>query len=546
MDPARSRASVRGRRRGGRRGRRGAARRRAPRATPLAGPAGRGPGRRGGAHRPARRRPGRPGARGARPAADPSTPGPPRVRDHHLPGTSPAPRDGSALEVARPAGAQLTAGQFASVAVGESLVRVLSFGYGVRRALSAENRNRIRFEMRREVKRSRTAAAPRPQGGQAAPPRRRASAAHVRGEARRMNRALLVRRRSGCRGLRDDQGPPCRGDTHPRRARRPAGGLSLGPGCSATRSGPGWPRRKTTLRGRLGAASWPTGPTRRGARPATPDPARPRQRRPERAPTDGHRGDPPPVPGALRGRRPTGWCPRPRCCSTTPTCCSSTPGWCRSSRTSSARRRRPAARGERPEVRAHPRHRGRRQDHPARHVLRDVRQLLLRRLLQGGGDRARLGPGHQVPGATAAGGSRRAGCGRASTSTTPRRSRCGRRSPGCPTSGSSGSARGRTTGPWACPGRAARARRSSTTAAPTTAPTGSSPPPRGWRCRPRSRTATWSSGTWSSCRTSSARSAARTTSTSPGRCRRRTSTPAWASSGSRSCCRARTTCTRST
>jgi hypothetical protein len=49
----------------------------------------------------------------------------------------------------------LSAGQFASVALGESLVRVLSFGYGVRRALSAENRNRIRFEMRREVKRSR-------------------------------------------------------------------------------------------------------------------------------------------------------------------------------------------------------------------------------------------------------------------------------------------------------------------------------------------------------------------------------------------------------
>ena len=49
----------------------------------------------------------------------------------------------------------LTAGQFASVAAGESLVRVLSFGYGVRRALSAENRNRIRFEMRREVKSAR-------------------------------------------------------------------------------------------------------------------------------------------------------------------------------------------------------------------------------------------------------------------------------------------------------------------------------------------------------------------------------------------------------
>ena len=49
----------------------------------------------------------------------------------------------------------LTAGQFASVAAGESLVRILSFGYGVRRALSAENRNRIAFEVRREVRRSR-------------------------------------------------------------------------------------------------------------------------------------------------------------------------------------------------------------------------------------------------------------------------------------------------------------------------------------------------------------------------------------------------------
>ncbi|MFP5252685.1 MAG: hypothetical protein ACLGH4_02690 [Actinomycetes bacterium] len=45
--------------------------------------------------------------------------------------------------------------QFASVALGESLVRLVSLGYGVRRALSAENRNRIAFEMRREVRRSR-------------------------------------------------------------------------------------------------------------------------------------------------------------------------------------------------------------------------------------------------------------------------------------------------------------------------------------------------------------------------------------------------------
>ena len=49
------------------------------------------------------------------------------------------------------------------------------------------------------------------------------------------------------------------------------------------------------------------------------------------------------------------------------------------------------ARDQRAEVRAHPRHRRGRQDHPARVVLPDVRQLLLRRLLQGAGDPARLG-----------------------------------------------------------------------------------------------------------------------------------------------------------
>ena len=50
---------------------------------------------------------------------------------------------------------QLTAREFASVALGESLVTIASFGWGVRRALSPENRNRIAFEMRREVRRHR-------------------------------------------------------------------------------------------------------------------------------------------------------------------------------------------------------------------------------------------------------------------------------------------------------------------------------------------------------------------------------------------------------
>ena len=42
-----------------------------------------------------------------------------------------------------------------SATVGEPLVKVVSFGHGVRRALSPESRNRIWFEVRREVRRVR-------------------------------------------------------------------------------------------------------------------------------------------------------------------------------------------------------------------------------------------------------------------------------------------------------------------------------------------------------------------------------------------------------
>jgi hypothetical protein len=42
-----------------------------------------------------------------------------------------------------------------SATIGEPLVKVVAFGHGVRRALSAESRNRIWFEMRREVRRAR-------------------------------------------------------------------------------------------------------------------------------------------------------------------------------------------------------------------------------------------------------------------------------------------------------------------------------------------------------------------------------------------------------
>ena len=44
---------------------------------------------------------------------------------------------------------------FADHVLRESVIRLGSLAHGVRRALDAETRNRIRFEMRREVKRAR-------------------------------------------------------------------------------------------------------------------------------------------------------------------------------------------------------------------------------------------------------------------------------------------------------------------------------------------------------------------------------------------------------
>lgn len=42
-----------------------------------------------------------------------------------------------------------------SATLGEPLVKVVALGHGLARALSAESRNKIRFEMRREVRRAR-------------------------------------------------------------------------------------------------------------------------------------------------------------------------------------------------------------------------------------------------------------------------------------------------------------------------------------------------------------------------------------------------------
>lgn len=60
-------------------------------------------------------------------------------------------------ELGRPRAAvpALPAPQFVDALVRESLIRTASLASGLRRALTPEVRNRIRFEMRREVKRSR-------------------------------------------------------------------------------------------------------------------------------------------------------------------------------------------------------------------------------------------------------------------------------------------------------------------------------------------------------------------------------------------------------
>jgi hypothetical protein len=54
-----------------------------------------------------------------------------------------------------PADEPMPARSFVTVAAGESLVRAASLVQGLRRALAAESRHRIRFEMTREVKRVR-------------------------------------------------------------------------------------------------------------------------------------------------------------------------------------------------------------------------------------------------------------------------------------------------------------------------------------------------------------------------------------------------------
>ncbi len=180
---------------------------------------------------------------------------------------------------------------------------------------------------------------------------------------------------------------------------------------------------------------------------------------------------------------------------TTRPCCSPTPAWCSSRTSSSARRRARTRAPPTPEVPAPQRQaqrpRGGRARHLPPHLLRDARQLVVRRLLQARGDR--VGVGAADRGLEAAQGQ---ALGDASTRPTTRRRAL------------AASDRHRaaprvlrfdertTSGRWARRGRAARARRSTSTAAPTPATSGRSPAIAA--ASTAAARATSSSGTWSS------------------------------------------------
>ncbi len=172
-----------------------------------------------------------------------------------------------------------------------------------------------------------------------------------------------------------------------------------------------------------------------------------------------------------------------------------------------------------------------------RHLLPDARQLVVRRLLQGRRDHLRLGSADVLRGGwrTRLRRARPVGHGL-------RDRRRGRRAVeedrGLPEERIQ--RMGKDDNYWshrAARARQARARRSTSTAAPPTAAMAA--PPSTTTGSPRS-------GTSSSCSTRSTTCGRRSTSTSSASCRRRTSTPAWASSASPSSSRASTTCTRPT
>jgi hypothetical protein len=89
----------------------------------------------------------------ARSLPSPAAAGGPPAREQYLITSladQPETSDGVPGLAARPAGHDLV-----TLALAESTIRLAALAHGVRRALSPENRNRIRFEMRQEVKRAR-------------------------------------------------------------------------------------------------------------------------------------------------------------------------------------------------------------------------------------------------------------------------------------------------------------------------------------------------------------------------------------------------------
>ena len=171
----------------------------------------------------------------------------------------------------------------------------------------------------------------------------------------------------------------------------------------------------------------------------------------------------------LRGARPHAVPSASLIPSTTP-CCSPTRAWCRSSRYFVGDETPPYPRATsiaevRPRRRQAQRPRRRRPHQPALHVLRDARQLQLRRLLQGRGDPVGVGALHRGPRPRP----------RAPVGDRPRRRRRGRadlaRRGRLPRRADPAPGRATTSGAWPTPARAARPRRSSGTSVPSTVPT---------------------------------------------------------------------------
>ena len=170
----------------------------------------------------------------------------------HSTGTTPSPPSssspGSASRSPRPSRCRrCPAPVFADLLLKETVVQTASLFHGLRRALSPETRNRIRFQMRQEVKRSRKqrradlrearrewAARQRADGREAqgrrhelAPrsasaPARSACPAQRPAGLQKHEPRPLVRRRGRGRDLRDDPRPPCCRGADRRRAPGPA------------------------------------------------------------------------------------------------------------------------------------------------------------------------------------------------------------------------------------------------------------------------------------------------------------------------------------